>query len=148
MKTRYAFPLLCLLGTLCLSACAVGRDGARRETTLDSLITTDRLRVSASLQPPSRAELAVPLARLGQLPATGQSSHAGQATAHVRLVRDTLYVTATCDSLQRLVYEYERAASRHRAQSLATRQETTARGGGFPLWLPLALLGAILVVRE
>lgn len=111
MKTRYAFPLLCLLGTLCLSACAVGRDGARRETTLDSLITTDRLRVSASLQPPSRAELAVSLTRLGQLPATGQSSHAGQATAHVRLVRDTLYVTATCDSLQRLVYEYERAAT-------------------------------------
>lgn len=31
----------------------------------------------------------------------------GQATAEIRFLHDTLFVYATCDSLQALVYQYE-----------------------------------------
>ncbi|KKB48803.1 hypothetical protein [Parabacteroides goldsteinii] len=74
----------------------------------DSLLQTSRLTVQTARIPESRADLSIPVATLKELP-TGAAfiQKSGQATAEIRFLHDTLFVAATCDSLQELVYQYE-----------------------------------------
>ena len=74
----------------------------------DSLLQTSRLTVQTARVPESRADLSIPVATLKELPAGAAFiQKSGQATAKIRLLHDTLFVAATCDSLQELVYQYE-----------------------------------------
>lgn len=72
--------------------------------------------------PASQARLTLPLDPIRQLPeGAGYTQKAGQATATLRFHHDTLYIYATCDSLQTLLYTYEEEINRlHRTS--ATRQ--------------------------
>ena len=74
----------------------------------DSLLQTSRLTVQTARIPESRADLSIPVAALKELPAGAAFiQKSGQATAEIRFLHDTLFVSATCDSLQELVYQYE-----------------------------------------
>ena len=74
----------------------------------DSLLQTSRLTVQTARIPESRADLSIPVATLKELPAGAAFiQKSGQATAEIQYLRDTLFVSATCDSLQELVYQYE-----------------------------------------
>lgn len=146
MKRRDRF-LLAMAATLALTACSASRETARRVASADSLLLESRWRLAATPIPESRVELAIPVATLRSLPATGLADHQGQATARVRLRHDTLYVAATCDSLRRLVLEYE-----GRLRHAATRQESAKEKGdrrmGWPIWaVALAFIGGLAVGR-
>ena len=74
----------------------------------DSLLQTSRLTVQTGRIPESRADLSIPVATLKELPAGAAFiQKSGQATAEIRFLHDTLFVAATCDSLQTLVWQYE-----------------------------------------
>ena len=74
----------------------------------DSLLQTSRLTVQTARIPESRADLSIPVTALKELPAGAAFiQKSGQATAEIRFLHDTLFVAATCDSLQELVYQYE-----------------------------------------
>lgn len=69
---------------------------------------TNRLSIQSMRVPESRANLIVPSAKLKELPpGAAFVQRSGQATAEIRFLHDTLFVTASCDSLQSLVYQYE-----------------------------------------
>ena len=90
-------------------------NSSRQQT--DSLRQTSRLSVRTTKIPESRARLIVPVGRLKELP-TGAAfmQKSGQATAEIRFLHDTLFVSATCDSLQALVYQYEEETEQLHAQ--------------------------------
>ena len=139
--------LVALVAACALTACSASHETARRVATTDSLLVESRWRLAATPIPESRVELAIPSATLRTLPATGLADHQGQATARVRLRHDTLYVAATCDSLRRLVLEYE-GQLRH----AATRRESTKEKGdrrmGWPIWaVALAFIGGTVIGR-
>lgn len=145
--TRWDKSLLALVAACALTACSASHETARRVATTDSLQVESRWRLATTTVPESRVELAIPVATLRSLPATGLADHQGQATARVRLRHDTLYVAATCDSLRRLVLEYE-GQLRH----AVTRQESTKEKGdrrmGWPIWaVALAFIGGTVIGR-
>ena len=123
--TRWDKSLLAMVAACALTACSASHETARQVASTDSLLVESRWRLATTTVPESRVELAIPVATLRSLPATGLADHQGQATARVRLRHDTLYVAATCDSLRRLVLEYE-GQLRHTA---ALRESTKEKGG-------------------
>ena len=79
----------------------------------DSLRQTTRLSIRQIAVPESRADLQIPAAGLRNLPpAALYTAKSGQATATVRFLHDTLFVSASCDSLQQLVYDYQQQVER------------------------------------
>ena len=132
--TRWDKSLLAMVAACALTACSASHETARQVASTDSLQVESRWRLATTTVPESRVELAIPVATLRSLPATGLADHQGQATARVRLRHDTLYVAATCDSLRRLVLEYE-GQLRHTA---ALRESTKEKGGPPQGWAPPA----------
>ena len=91
----------------------------------DSLLQTSRLTVQTARIPESRADLSIPVTALKELPAGAAFiQKSGQATAEIRFLHDTLFVAATCDSLQTLVWQYEEQLER---QSKQTRDQKRGR---------------------
>lgn len=96
------------------------RTNSSRQQT-DSLRQTSRLSVRTTKIPESRARLTIPVGRLKELPSGAAFvQKSGQATAEIRFLHDTLFVSATCDSLQALVYQYE-----EKNEQLHARQENS-----------------------
>ena len=94
-------------------------NSSRQQT--DSLRQTSRLSVRTTKIPESRARLTIPAGRLKELPSGAAFvQKSGQATAEIRFLHDTLFVFATCDSLQALVYQYE-----EQNEQLHARQENS-----------------------
>ena len=103
----------------------------------DSLLQTSRLTVQTARIPESRADLSIPVATLKELPAGAAFiQKSGQATAEIRFLHDTLFVAATCDSLQTLVWQYEEQLERQSKQTKEIRKETE-RKSGLPVCLRL-----------
>ena len=88
----------------------------------DSLLQTSRLTVQTARIPESRADLSMPAGA-----AFIQKS--GQATAEIRFLHDTLFVAATCDSLQTLVWQYEEQLERQSKQTKEIRKEAERKSG-------------------
>ena len=145
--TRWDKSLLALVAACALTACSASHETARRVATTDSLQVESRWRLATTTVPESRVELAIPVATLRSLPATGLADHQGQATARVRWRHDTLYVAATCDSLRRLVLEYE-GQLRHAAALRESTKEKGDRRMGWPIWaVALAFIGGTVIGR-
>ena len=145
--TRWDKSLLAMMAACALTACSASHETARRVTSTDSLQVESRWRLATTTVPESRVELAIPVAKLRSLPATGLADHQGQATARVRWRHDTLYVAATCDSLQRLVLEYE-GQLRHTTALRESIKEKGDRRMGWPTWaVALALIGGTVIGR-
>ena len=139
--------LVALVAACALTACSASHETARQVASTDSLQVESRWRLSTTTVPESRVELAIPAATLRTLPATGLADHQGQATARVRWRHDTLYVAATCDSLRRLVLEYE-GQLRHVAALRESTKEKGDRRMGWPIWaVALALIGGTVIGR-
>lgn len=135
------FPFVILL----LTSCSVGKQtGSYRQQT-DSLRQISRLSIQTGKVPESRAALAVPVGTLKELPAgSAFIQKSGQATAEIRFRQDTLFVTATCDSLQTLVYQYEEQLERLSAQTQEKKKETTWQ---LPTLLLLLILSGLVLLK-
>lgn len=145
--TRWDKSLLAMVASCALTACSASHETARQVASTDSLLVESRWRLATTTVPESRVELAIPVATLRSLPATGLADHQGQATARVRLRHDTLYVAATCDSLRRLVLEYE-GQLRHVAALRESTKEKGDRRMGWPIWaVALAFIGGTVIGR-
>lgn len=96
----------------------------------DSLLQTCRLTVQTARIPKSRADLSIPVTALKELPAGAAFiQKSGQATAEIRFLHDTLFVAATCDSLQTLVWQYEEQLERQSKQTKEIRKEAERKSG-------------------
>lgn len=72
----------------------------------------------------------IPVATLKELPAGAAFiQKSGQATAEIRFLHDTLFVAATCDSLQTLVWQYEEQLERQSKQTKEIRKEAERKSG-------------------
>ena len=75
---------------------------------MNSLAWDRKVNVTLATTPKSLAKLAIPLDSLRKLPEGATfNNKSGQATASAAFKNDTLYVEASCDSLQNLVYQLE-----------------------------------------
>lgn len=96
--------------------------------------------------PVEKAPLIIPIANLHNLP-TGARFMAkeGRATAEVEVKGDTLYVTATCDSLQQLVLQYEKELTYLRDKTEDVKEQSKS---AFPFkWFLIGVLtGFILTI--
>ena len=91
----------------------------------DSLLQTSRLTVQTARIPESRADLSIPVTALKELPAGAAFiQKSGQATAEIQHLRDTLFVSATCDSLQTLVWQYEEQINKLSTQTQKSEKRT------------------------
>ena len=89
------------LSLFLFSSCVSRKISNRSVVSSDSLRQTTRLSIRQIAVPESRADLQIPTARLRDLPpAALYTAKSGQATATVRFLHDTLFVSASCDSLQ------------------------------------------------
>lgn len=103
MNIKISFLILFLF-----ASCASSKKSYSFVQQTDSLRQTSRLSIQSIQVPESRARLVVPSAKLKELPPSAAFvQKSGQATAEIRFLHDTLFVTASCDSLQSLVYQYE-----------------------------------------
>lgn len=103
MNIKISFLILFLF-----TGCAARKQSSSFTQQTDSLRQTSRLSIQSMRVPESRANLIVPSAKLKELPpGAAFVQKSGQATAEIRFLHDTLFVTASCDSLQSLVYQYE-----------------------------------------
>lgn len=100
--------------------------------------------------------MTIPLTSLRDLPrGASYTEHKGRANVRVRTLRDTLYIDASCDSLQQLVTYYEqRSASYQRVaarnallaeQTLQSFHRETKRTAS-SWWVALALGIALVAV--
>lgn len=95
--------------------------------------------------PESRADLQIPAAGLrGLPPAAVYTARSGQATATVRFLHDTLFVSASCDSLQQLVYDYQQQVERLSVCSEHEEKTKERSGGRRFLWGILLAVAAYL----
>lgn len=103
MNIKISFLILFLF-----ASCASSKKSYSFVQQTDSLRQTSRLSIQSMRVPESRANLIVPSAKLKELPSGAAFvQKSGQATAEIRFLHDTLFVMASCDSLQSLVYQYE-----------------------------------------
>lgn len=90
--------IICL-SLILFSSCASRKMSDRSVASSDSLRRTTRLSIRQMAVPESRADLQIPAAGLrGLPPAAVYTARSGQATATVRFLHDTLFVSASCDS--------------------------------------------------
>ena len=116
--------LLALSATGCGSTKRVGITAAT-----DSLSWNEKVSVTLATIPMSIAQASIPIDSLRNLP-TGAifEQKSGQASMRLAYEKGTVIATASCDSLQELVYAYERQLDslRLRHQSTQTEIQTTA----------------------
>lgn len=104
--TRY----LILISLLWFASCRVSREAATSQHSETARSAIERLSARSVVAPAARVALRVPLAELrapGGVSATF-AAREGKAAVAMRVVRDTIYLDATCDSLMALVVDYER----------------------------------------
>ncbi|WP_288149381.1 hypothetical protein [Bacteroides acidifaciens] len=84
---------------------------------IDSLTWNKKVSASLVIIPPSLAELTIPMDSLRRLPQGAvYSEKQGQATVTASRKNDKIVITASCDSLQNLCYQYEEELVRIRDQ--------------------------------
>lgn len=103
-----------LMIVLCCSSCATSQKVTQATMQTDVLMTKDSVNEQVFLLetvtvPQSQVTLEIPIDSLLKLPKNAEyRAKNGQASAQVRFNKDTVYVYATCDSLQRLCKYYEK----------------------------------------
>ncbi len=113
-----------LLIILFFASCSVHKQNSSFHQQTDSLRQTTHLYIQTAKIPESRANISIPTVELQRLPAGAAFiQKSGQATAEIRFLHDTLFVTATCDSLQNLVYQYEGMVERMSNQTTQTEKK-------------------------
>lgn len=109
---------LIVLSALCAMSCK-SPNGLTQTHRSDSLVAVKKLEMNLAPVPMSVAKLKIPMNALTQLPiGTGYNQRSGQATVDVRRGEgDTIYITATCDSLERQVISLTEELTRIRDET-------------------------------
>lgn len=109
---------LIVLSALCAMSCK-SPNGLTQTHRSDSLAAVKKLEMNLMPVPMSVAKLVIPMNALTQLPiGTGYNQRSGQATVDVRRGEgDTIYITATCDSLARQVIRLTEELTRIRDET-------------------------------
>jgi hypothetical protein len=115
--------LIALFSTSCRTA-KQSLTETKSESQIDSLVSEVRLLKTIPV-PEAKVDLTVPIQSILDLP-TGASfvEKNGRANVSVRQDNDTIYITASCDSLQALVEYYERELTRIRADTSVSKTES------------------------
>lgn len=104
--------IIVLLGISCRST-----EKISNTSVIDSLTWNKKFSASLVITPPSLAQLTIPMDSLRRLPQGAvYTEKQGQATVTASRKDDKLVVTASCDSLQNLCYQYEEELVRIRDQ--------------------------------
>ncbi len=113
-----------LIIVLLTTSCGGSRKLYRsQETTIDSVLLKETSTAKVVHVPASTATLSIPTVNLRDLPpGAAYTSKKGQAGLKVTADSTTIYVTATCDSLEILCHELERELIRIRGD---TKKEVT-----------------------
>ena len=115
-----------VLLVLCVFSCRSTKTISNTSET-DSLSIRRKVTVMHEIIPQSIAQLQIPMENLHSLPPlSGYRAEQGQAKLDVKMKGDTLYITATCDSLQFLVYQQEEELTRIRDQLIQSEVEKKA----------------------
>lgn len=127
---------------LCATSCSTSKrvEVSSQHASVEAVVRADSLQSAATARqttlltyqpvPADSLKMKIPLTSLRDLPAgAGYSQRKGRANLTLRVQHDTLYVNASCDSLQRLVSLYERRDSLYRrlVAQYATAQRTDER---------------------
>lgn len=98
----------------------------------------------------SLAELTIPMDSLRKLPpGAAYEKKSGQATVKAAMKGSSVFVSATCDSLQNLVYQYEEELTRIRDQLEQYQQESEPCESPFKWYLYgilTGVAGAIIIL--
>lgn len=136
MNIKISFLILFLF-----ASCASSKKSYSFVQQTDSLRQTSRLSIQSIQVPESRARLVVPSAKLKELPPSAAFvQRSGQATAEIRFLHDTLFVTASCDSLQSLVYQYEEELANVSASTKVSEKEQERNKLGIALGVMIAIV--------
>lgn len=150
---------------LSATSCSTSRrmEASSQHASVEAVVRADSLQTAATARqttlltyqpvPADSLKMKIPLMSLRDLPAgAGYSQRKGRANLTLRVQHDTLYVNASCDSLQRLVTLYERRDSLYRrlvSQYAAAAQRTEELREKMvkkpPNYLP-AFFGLILIL--
>lgn len=138
---------------LCATSCKSKALTMLSSHATDSLQTRRRVELTLAPVPHSQAQLTLPLPQIEVLPSgAGYTHQSGQAT--VKLVRgegDTIYLTATCDSLQRQYLLLEEELTRIHGETKLQQLPPAANGGptGWQwFWIRLGQLAVVtLLIR-
>lgn len=123
------------------ASCASSKKSYSSVQQTDSLRQTSRLSIQSMRVPESRAHLIVPSAKLKELPSGAAFvQKSGQATAEIRFLHDTLFVTASCDSLQSLVYQYEEELANVSASTKVSEKEQARNKSGIIFGVMIAIV--------
>lgn len=136
MNIKISFLILFLF-----ASCASSKKSYSFVQQTDSLRQTSRLSIQSIQVPESRARLVVPSAKLKELPPSAAFvQRSGQATAEIRFLHDTLFVTASCDSLQSLVYQYEEELANVSASTKVSEKEQERSKSGIIFGVMIAIV--------
>ncbi len=114
-----------LIGNVALLVCSCRTTNESTSIrNLDRCLAWDRkVNVTLATTPKSLAKLAIPLDSLRKLPEGATfNNKSGQATASAAFKNDTLFVEASCDSLQNLVYQLEEKISMPHVMSWSKKE--------------------------
>lgn len=126
--------------------CKVIKQTSDRQT-VDSLRYSEKLTATPATIPMSKALLMIRTDDLRKLPpGAAYVNKSGQATASVQLKNDTLYVSATCDSLQQLVWHYEQELVRIRNDTEHLETQSQPAESPFKWYLYGVLTGILLSI--
>lgn len=134
---------------LLFTACHGSRHTLSRHGEENLRLSSERLKASAINVPGGGARLRIPLSGLRPLPeGAAYTERDGRAALSARILRDTLYIDATCDSLQQVVWEYERLLSERQDTRTVSERHTERKSLASRLvFLPLLALLALICVR-
>lgn len=150
MRNLVVISSLFVGGSLFLISCVSDRQAVDRHDEEKRLLGTERLVCRTLSVPGSEVGLRIPLSEgLRPLPAgASYTGRKGGATVSARILRDTLYIDATCDSLQQVVWEYERLLSERQDTRTVSERHTERKSLASRLvFLPLLALLALICVR-
>ena len=124
MGSKKQFCVLMILLALCTSSCRTGRRNEHR-ILYDSILVKEIRTQTHIPVPMSKVELKVPQTSMYNLPdGAGYIGKNERAGIVVRKQGDTITITATCDSLQQIVMNYEVELTRLH-QELETLEQVT-----------------------
>lgn len=126
---------IALIGNVALLVCSCRTTNESTSIrNLDSLAWDRKVNVTLATTPKSLAKLAIPLDSLRKLPEGATfNNKSGQATASAAFKNDTLFVEASCDSLQNLVYQLEE--NLHAARDELEQKELAKEPATTPFWV-------------
>jgi hypothetical protein len=137
--------LLCVLLFSCHSTRELTKETSR-EIRSDTSAYKETIKLDTLKAPKETATLAIPFHVLRDTLWSDFETTSGRAKVKVRLLHDTLYAGAECDSLEKVIATKDKELYQFRHEQ--TEQQTTSKQViiQLPLWFRLALIGGLVLL--